>query len=104
MSEPTTIYEILSQGLSIPVTYGVFTTEQELPFICILGDGQDTFKAEDTFYATKDRYTIEYYFKKKNPTQEASIESLLLQHGWLYEKSEDAYIEDEGMFVVYYYI
>ena len=35
---------------------------------------------------------------------EARIEALLLENGYLYDKSEDVYIEDEGVFVIYYTI
>ena len=33
---------------------------------------------------------------------EAAIEKVLLDNGLLYDKSEDVFIEDEGVFVIYY--
>ncbi len=69
-----------------------------------LGNGQDTFQADDTHYYTRNRYQLEYYFTEKDEQEEAVIESVLLDNGFLYEKSEDVFIEDEGVFVIYYQI
>jgi len=100
-----TIYEILTDaqtGLGIPVTYGYFTEDAELPFIALMGSGQDTFKADNTFMCRRDRTQIEYYFKVKDPAKEEQLESLLLSNNLLYTKSEDNYISDEDVFVIYY--
>ena len=67
-----------------------------------IGDGQDTFDADNTHYFRKNRYQVEYYFTQKNEEIEAVIEEALLDEGFLYEKSEDVYIEDENVFVIYY--
>ena len=101
-----TIYQLLTDpdnGLGLPVTYGYFSKEEKLPFICLMGSGQDTFKADNTFYKRKDCTQIEYYFKRKDPEKEAALEQLLLDNNYLYEKSEDIYIESEDVFVIYYY-
>lgn len=101
-----TIYQLLTDpenGLGLPVAYGYFSQEEKLPFICLMGSGQDTFKADDTFYKREDRTQIEFYFKRKDPAKEAAIEKLLLDNNYLYEKSEDIYIENEDVFVIYYY-
>lgn len=98
-----TVYQMLLQ-LNRPVAYGYHSQRQELPYFCIMGSGQDQFEADNTYYTKQDRWTIEYYFKTKNPTLEASIEDLLLASGYLYEKSEDVYIEDEDVFLIYYNI
>ena len=45
-----------------------------------------------------------YYFKEKNEANEKAIEDILLADGYNYEKSDDVYIESEGLFVIYYYI
>lgn len=100
-----TIYELLTDsehGLGLPVAYGHFTTDEELPFICLMGAGQDPFKADDTYYSRKDRTQIELYFKRKDPDLEASLESLLLDNQYLYTKSEDNYIESEDVYLIYY--
>lgn len=69
-----------------------------------IGNGQNTFQADDTHYWKQNSYQVEYYFTTKNESNEEAIESALLENGFLYEKSEDIYIEDEDVFVIYYYI
>ena len=95
------VFEML-KTLGRPVVYGYHTGEQPLPYLCITGAGQDHFEADTTYYVTKDRYQIEYYFRKKDGAFEMEIEALLLSNGFRYEKSEDIYIDDEDVFVIYY--
>ena len=47
---------------------------------------------------------MEKYFTKKNEDNERAIEDALLEDGYNYEKSEDIFIEQEGVFLIYYYI
>ena len=96
-----TVFELL-ETLGRPVAYGYHSEEVDLPYFCLMGAGQDVFEADTTYYLTKDRTTIEYYFKKKDPVFEADIESLLLSNGFRYTKSEDSYLEDEDVFLIYY--
>lgn len=100
------IFETL-QKINIPCVYSHFKDKdapKEPPYIVYIGNGQDTFEADDTFYHTRNRYQVEYYFTKKDETIEAAIESQLLADGFLYEKSEDVFIEEENVFVIYYLI
>lgn len=97
------IYEVL-RSTWLPCAYSHFKTEQEPPYIVYIGNGQNTFDADNTFYYKKNNYQIEYYFTQKSESNEAAIEQALLDNGFLYEKSEDIYIESEGVFVIYYYI
>lgn len=105
-----TIYEILTNpqtGLSIPCAYSHFRDDEtptEPPYLVYIGDGQENFEADDTYYHSRNRYQLEYYFTDKDETTETEIETLLLDNGFLYEKSEDVYIESEGVFVIYYSI
>jgi hypothetical protein len=105
-----TLFQILNDpqtGVGIPVAYSHFTEKNspsEPPYLVYLGDGQDTFKADNTFIYTNNRYQIEYYFTEKDEIEEAKIEKILLDNGYRYDKSEDVYIEDEGVFVIYYQI
>lgn len=103
MTEPTNsdIYAALV-ATNLPCAYSHFKTNQTPPYIVYIGNGQDTFDADNTHYWKNNRYQIEYYFTTKNESNEASIESSLLSAGYLYEKSEDVYIEDQGVFVIYY--
>ena len=98
-----TIYQTL-QSTGLPCAYSHFRTKIEPPFIVYIGNGQDVFEADNTHYWRKNTYQVEYYFTEKNEENEAVIEDKLLENGFLYEKSGDVYIEDEGIFVIYYYI
>lgn len=97
------IYSTLS-SLRIPCAYSHFKTDQEPPYIVYIGRGQDTFGADNTWYHRENTYQIEYYFKTKSEATEAEIESTLLAAGYLYEKSEDVYLNDEDLFLIYYFV
>ena len=96
-----TVFETL-QTLGLPVVYGRHTTKVTTPYLLLTGAGQDHFEADTTYYVTQDRWTIEYYFEKKDPQLESRIEALLLDNGWRYEKSEDLYLDDQEVFLIYY--
>ena len=89
-------------GLDLPVAYGRFRKQQELPYIVYTGAGQNQSDADNTHYYSENSYQIEYYFKEKNEANEKAIEEALLQNGFLYEKSPDTYIEDGDAWVIYY--
>ena len=97
------IYSTL-QGTGLPCAYSHFKTNQTPPYIVYIGNGQDNLDADNTHYWRNNRYQVEYYFTTKNEQNEASIEDSLLGAGYLYDKSEDVYIEEQGVFVIYYYI
>ena len=105
-----TLYEILSDaeaGIGIPVVYSHFTDKDSPsapPYMAYLGNGQYNYKADNTYYYTENQYQLEYYFTEKDEAEEAKIEKVLLDNGFRYEKSEDVYIESEGVFVIYYQI
>jgi len=96
-----TIYEVL-QSTGLPCAYSHFKKAQSPPYIVYIGDGQDVFEADNTHYYRQNTYQIEYYFTTKNESNEARIENALLGAGYLYVKSEDVYLEDQGVFVIYY--
>ena len=98
-----TIFQIL-QSTGLPCAYSHFKKKQSPPYIVYIGNGQDTFQADDTHYWKQNTYQVEYYFTTKNEQNEEAIETALLDNGFLYEKSEDIYIEEEEVFVIYYYI
>ena len=101
------IYSTLA-STGLPCVYSHFKPvdgqRPTIPYIAYLGSGQTTFKADDTIYWKENEYQVEYYFTEKNEELEEEIESALLNAGYIYEKSEDVYIENEGVFVIYYYI
>ena len=97
------IYSTL-QGTQIPCVYSHFKKPQTPPYIVYIGNGQNVLEADNTHYWRRNQYQVEYYFTEKNETNEAAIEDALLKDGYLYDKSEDVFIEDEGVFVIYYYV
>lgn len=105
-----TLFEILTNpqtGLGIPCAYSHFRDDdvpEAPPYLVYIGNGQDRFEADNSYYWSRNRYQIEYYFTEKDESQEAAIEKLLLDNGYLYDKSEDVYIEEQGVFVIYYYV
>lgn len=98
-----TLFQIL-QTTKLPCAYSHFSAPQSPPYIVYIGDGQETFEADNSYYWKQNRYQVEYYFTSKNEENEAAIEKVLLDNGFLYDKSEDTYIPEEGVFVIYYYI
>lgn len=97
------IYEVL-QGTGLPCVYSHFKTKQEPPYLVYIGGGQSYKDADNTHYWRENTYQVEYYFTEKNEELEADIEDALLDNGYNYEKSEDVFIEDENVFVIYYTI
>lgn len=92
----------IGEALNAPVAYSHFTQPVTPPYLVYLGGGQEQFEADDTIYWRRNVYTIEYYFERKDEAKETSIENLILSAGFQYAKSADAYIQDEGLFVIYY--
>ena len=97
------IFEVL-QSTGLPCAYSHFKTAQEPPYIVYIGRGQDVLEADNTHYWRDNKYQVEYYYKTKNEQNETDIENALLNAGFVYEKSEDVFIEDENVNVIYYYV
>lgn len=97
------LYQVL-KSTGLPCAYSHFKTNQEPPYIVYIGNGQDTFSADNTYHWAENRYQVEYYFKRKDESVESTIESLLLENGYHYQKSEDLYLEDQDVFLIYYNI
>ena len=101
-----TIQETL-QSTGLPCAYSHFretNSPKTPPYIVYIGNGQNVMEADNTHYWRNNRYQVEYYFTTKDETNETAIENALLNGGFLYDKSEDIFIEDEGVFVIFYYI
>lgn len=102
-----TIFDILEQQTGFPVVYSHFkkgTEPKQPPYFAYIGAGQNNFEADNTYYHSRNLIQLEYYFTEKRITTEAQIEKILLDNGYLYDKSEDIYLEDQGVFVIYYQI
>lgn len=89
---------------NLPCAYSHFKDKLKPPYIVYIGRGQYTFAADNTWHYRNNQYQIEYYFKEKDESKEQAIEDILLADGYNYEKSDDVFIETEGLFVIYYYI
>lgn len=98
-----TIYEVL-QSTGLPCAYSHFKTPQDPPYVVYIGSGQDIMEADNTIYWKENTYQVEYYFVTKNEANESAIEDALLSAGYIYTKTEDIYIEEQGVFVIYYQI
>ena len=92
------------QKTNLQCAYSHFKDRIEPPYLVYLGRGQNTFGSDNTWTWRENHYQVEFYFKEKNEALETAIENVLLEDGYNYEKSDDVYIEDEGLFVIYYYI
>lgn len=92
------------KNINIPVTYNVFSTKQKPPFVAYVGNGQTTFKADNSIYTKEDDYIFELYFLNKNSKLENTIENILNKHKIIYEKSEDIYVDTDSMYLIRYYI
>lgn len=88
----------------LPARYSHFQKGEvpDPPFLVYLGAGQEQFEADDTIYWKRNVYTVEYYFSIKDEDLEETIEQALLDGGFQYDKSDDSFIEEEGLFVIYY--
>lgn len=98
-----TIFEVL-QSTGLPCAYSHFKTPQEPPYVVYIGNGQDIMEADNTVYWRENAYQVEYYFITKNEENETAIEDALISAGYIYDKSEDVFIEEQGVFVIYYQI
>lgn len=98
----SSIMDVL-KSTGLPCAYSHFKTKQEPPFLAYLQSGQEQFSADDTRHWYRNTYQVEYYFKTKNTAAEAAIEEALLEAGFRFTMSEDIYLEDEDVFVKYFY-
>lgn len=90
--------------LNIPCVYSHSEKRIIPPYIAYLGSGQNQFKADNHRYSYSNSYQVEYYFTRKNEILESEIENILDGDGWMFDKSEDVFIEEENVFLIYYYL
>ena len=96
------IYETLKKS-KMPCAYSHFKKPQTAPYVVYIGNGQNQSNADNTIYWRENTYQVEYYFNKKDEAKESQFEQTLLDDGWLFDKSEDVYLDEEGIFLIYYY-
>ena len=97
-----TVLNKITTDYKIPCVYSHFVNGSSLPYIAYIGNGQTQLQADGTTYWRANTYQVELYFEKKNETLEKNIEDAFIAGGWKFSKSEDAYIEDEGIYLIFY--
>lgn len=90
--------------LKIPVVYGTARGKLQPPYFVVRGSGMVSLPADDTLHWRENTYQIEYYYQLKDEAAEAVIEAAILGNGWIFSRSEDVYISDGEMYVIYYEI
>ena len=91
------------QSTGLPCAYSHFKTKTDPPFLVYIQSGQNQFSADDGRYWYRNTYQVEYYFEKKDSRAEAAIEKALLDADYKFTRSDDIYLDDEDIFVAYYY-
>lgn len=98
-------FQQVLEKTGLPVEYFTLRSKkQPARYIVWYGNGQAEAAADDTLYHRVNEYVVEYYYRRKDEEAEATIENVLLDNEYQFEKSEDVYIDDEGVYVIYYYV
>lgn len=100
----TAVLASIKQTTGVAWVYSHFKNGHSLPYIAYIGAGQHRFMANDSQYWRSDTYQVELYFREKDPALEAAIEDEIIAGGWTFDKSDDAYLDDEGIYLVYYFL
>lgn len=85
-------------SIGLPYAYDHFTDEtgRELPFICFYYPNSDNFSADNLPYVRITALTIELYTDAKDFDLESRVETILINHGLNWNKTE-TYIDSEKM-------
>jgi len=91
------------ESIGLPFTYDSFPNNiaPVPPYIVFNYPQNDDFGADNTNYVSIDVLNIELYSASKDFANEQTIEAVLNQNGFYYEKSE-AYIRSENLFQITY--
>lgn len=91
-----------SQGIESVYSHFTDGHDHGIPFIAYIGAGQSQLHADGKTYWKGNTYQVELYFEKKDEALEDTIEAAFTAGGWNYSKSDDAFLEDEGIYLIYY--
>lgn len=97
-----TVLTGIKTELGIESAYSHFINGHSLPYLAYIGTGQSTFDAGNGVFWRSNTYQVELYFSRKDEALEESIEDAFAAGGWLFDKSDDVYLEDEGIFYIVY--
>lgn len=91
------------KSIGLPAAYHHFEEGQspDPPFLVYLYPGTNNFSADGTVYQGVNQLDIELYTDIKDLEAEKSVEAVLKEHGFFYEKTE-TYLESEKMYEVLY--
>lgn len=91
------------ESMGLPFTYDSFPNNiaPVPPYIVFNYPQNDDFGADNANYVSIDVLNIELYSASKDFATEQTIEAVLNQNGFYYEKSE-AYIRSENLFQITY--
>lgn len=91
------------ESIGLPFAYDSFPNNiaPTPPYIVFNYPQNDDFGADNTNYVSIDVLNIELYSASKDFANEQTIEAVLNQNGFYYEKSE-AYIRSENLFQITY--
>lgn len=92
-------------GMGLPYAYFSFPENQapNLPYIVYHYPNNNDFGADNINYVRIDQVNIELYTENKDFETESSIEAVLKENGFYYEKTE-SYLRTEQMYMVLYEI
>lgn len=93
----------LIKEIGIPFAYDHFAEGEspDPPFLCYLLPKSDNFSADGKVYFKKNNVRLELYTNKKDIDLETTVETILDEYGYFYNKSE-TWIESEKMYEVIY--
>ena len=92
-----------TMGLSYAYRFFPLNEAPALPYIVFYYPNNDDFSADNENYVPIVDVNIELYTENKDFDTESSVEAVLKQNGFFYEKSE-YYLETEQMYEVLYQI
>lgn len=90
-------------GMGLPFTYDSFPNNiaPQAPYIVFNFPNNDDFGADNTNYVNIDVLNLELYTENKDFETESSVEAVLKENGFFYEKNE-TYIRQEHLFQITY--
>lgn len=89
--------------IGVPYAYYQFPedTEQATPFVCFFFEGDNDFKADNSNYQRIEHLIIELYTDSKDFELEQTVESVLRNHGMVWNRDETQ-IDTEKLYEVVY--
>lgn len=86
----------------IPVFRGHAPVGQKVPYMVYHVNYPDNFGADDVTYYKVPQYTVDLYQLTPNELVRETIEAILTENGF-YFTSDEADMEDQSLFMTYYY-